>query len=322
MFTSALFFAAATWAVGNRWTDVNQDPYKGSQEQALRMMVPYGLPEEAVTPIGSCFKQKSFKKGEIKKGSAGLVMIYGSAPKAMPGVIYDWEKFTGLETEDCEYKEHVVRRALVCNNYLLEKKQPTPVAAITPTPTPAPPVAVTPAPIPTAPAAPDVTTARMISPRPTAPAVQYSMRVNFFRDRPDGHWKKRYDEEKVQGERTAYFRVFTKYPFEQMVQERKDRPVSGGTFYVKFLRTFPKERALLQNPRPEQIVHSETVTINGRGFAFVPIQIPLQQFEVVTIEADQKLADVVERFVWVRATELAAVSNPGNVWFVQSSGVD
>lgn len=121
-----LLYGVIAEGAGNRWTDVNQDPYKGTTETALKAMVPFGLPRDAVPEIARCFKERRAQKGEVKKGGGGLVMVYGSStsPRTMKDVIYDWEKFTGLETDDCASGEFLVRVVRVCNNYLLEKKAP------------------------------------------------------------------------------------------------------------------------------------------------------------------------------------------------------
>lgn len=135
-----VLFSVIANGAGNRWTDVNQDPYKGTTETALKAMVPFGLPQGAVSEIARCFKEKRAQKGEVKKGSGGLVMVYGSStsPKTVKDVIYDWEKFTGLETDDCASGEFLVRVVRVCNNYLLEKKPPVAQAPIAAVVTPAP----------------------------------------------------------------------------------------------------------------------------------------------------------------------------------------
>lgn len=181
---------------------------------------------------------------------------------------------------------------------------------------------------------------------PKAPTLlQYALQVNFFADRTDGFWRKKYEDAKTEREKVLaqggadtwklapYYRIFTSAPFGEMLAERKSRPLSGR-FLVRFLKKEPAtgiqsrhsgaERVGLnleyfrkmQHSPEDNVLTSQWVTTGERGWVIVPITFALLQFEVVLIQPEQ-LGEVLESVIVVRRSEFAAQSNPIHVWEVR-----
>lgn len=140
--TAALVFVAITAAAAMaassvfNWRNVNERPYRGTAEAALKALVSRGLPQDAARDIAERARRGQFTTGTLQKGEQCRAMVLGIGT-VEENVIMDWRHFAALETEDYETGEWLVRKATICNNWLLCKKSAAKPAAV-----PVPPAAV------------------------------------------------------------------------------------------------------------------------------------------------------------------------------------